>query len=686
MGASRNRSPDGGHPADPQLARRHNLPTRLTSFVGREAALADAMHLLEESRLVTLVGSGGIGKTGLELRIATVLVDVYPHGAWLVELAPVADPLLVPLTVAAALGVHEQPGRPMFVTLAEHLAARHVLLILDNCEHLVPACAELSETLLRACPSLRILATSRQALGIDGETVLSVPSLSLPEASSPPEVERLAQYEAVHLFVDRATAAAPHFRLSEPNVALIADICRQLDGVPLAIELAATRLKLLGVEQLAARLEDRFRLLIGGSRSAPSRHQTLRATLDWSYQLLSEPERMLMRRLAVFSGGWTLAAAEDVLSGDDIQINRVLELLEQLLDKSLVAVEDQGPKRLRFHFLETIRQYAWERLEEAGEVAAIRERHLSWCLQLATDVQPPGMHHPWHAEDVIREQDNLRASLLWAIREGNAEAGLRVAVALAHIWYMRGHYSEGRARLAELLALPESGSAPDVRASALTSAGHLAYCEGDLKVAQVLLEESLGLWDALGNDERRAVSLQTFGNVVRFRGDLPGARSLFEEASVINHRLGHRMREAMNVALMAQVLFEEGDVVRAEALNDQSFAALQRAGAGWGTILTLCMVGRVAAARGDNATARKRLEESLELGRKLGITRGVVWSLYFLAQHALAQGDARRARTTFAESLRLARQNRGPPGDRALHRRFRRGAGGDPTRARHPPG
>ena len=476
MGASRNRSPDGGHPADPQLARRHNLPARLTSFVGREATLAEATHLLKDRRLLTLVGSGGIGKTRLALRIASDLVDFYPHGAWLVELAPVADPLLVPLTVAAALGVHEQPGRPMFVTLAEHLAARHVLLILDNCEHLVPACAELSETLLRACPSLRILATSRQALGIDGETVLPVPSLSLPEASSPPEVERLAQYEAVHLFVDRATAAAPHFRLSEPNVALIADICRQLDGVPLAIELAATRLKLLGVEQLAARLEDRFRLLIGGSRSAPSRHQTLRATLDWSYQLLSEPERMLMRRLAVFSGGWTLAAAEDVLSGDDIQINRVLELLEQLLDKSLVAVEDQGPKRLRFHFLETIRQYAWERLEEAGEVAAIRERHLSWCLQLATDVQPPGMHHPWHAEDVIREQDNLRAALLWAIREGNAEAGLRVAVALAHIWYMRGHYSEGRARLAELLALPESGNAPDVRASALTSAGHLAYC------------------------------------------------------------------------------------------------------------------------------------------------------------------------------------------------------------------
>jgi predicted ATPase/DNA-binding CsgD family transcriptional regulator len=663
-GGAVGRAPSGGsfqrahgdHPADPKLARRHNLPAPLTSFVGREPALAEALRLLDGSRLLTLVGSGGIGKTRMAVRMSSDLVQAYADGVWLVELAPVADPFLVPLRVAAALGVHEQPGRPMTVTLAEHLAARHVLLILDNCEHLVTACAELGETLLRACPSLRILATSRQALGIEGETVLRVPSLSLPDASSPPDVDRLAQFEAIHLFVDRATASTPHFRLSEPNVAVVADICRQLDGVPLAIELAATRLKLLGPEQLAARLGDRFRLLVGGSRTAPTRHQTLRATLDWSYQLLSEPERVLLRRLAVFSGGWTLAAAEEVMGGDDLLVNQVLELLEQLLDKSLVVVEDQSPKQLRFHFLETIRQYAWERLEDTAEVLATREQHLSWCLQLATDVQPPGMHHPWHAEDLLQEQDNLRAALLWAIQQGNAEAGLRVAVALAHIWYMRGHYSEGRARLAELLALPDAGGAPEVRASALTSAGYLAYCEGDLRVAQDLLEESLRLWDALGNDERRAVCMQALGNVAHFRGDFLGARPLFEEASLINGRLGHRMREAMNLALMAQVLFEEGDVARAEALNDQSFIALQAAGPGWGTILTLCMLGRVAAARGDHPTARKRLEESLELSRTLGISRGVVWALYFLAQHALAQGDARRARTSFAESLRLARQ------------------------------
>jgi predicted ATPase/DNA-binding CsgD family transcriptional regulator len=636
--------------------RRHNLPASLTSFVGRETTLIEARRLLDGSRLLTLVGVGGIGKTRLALRVASELVDVYPDGAWLVELAPVADPLLVPLTVAATLGVQEQPGRPMVVTLAEHLAARHLLLFLDNCEHLVPAIADLSETLLRACPGLRILATSRQALGIEGETVLPVPSLSLPEATSPPDVDHLGQFDAVRLFVDRASATAPHFRLSDPNVAFVAEICRQLDGVPLAIELAATRLKLLGAEQLAARLDDRFRLLVGGSRNAPTRHQTLRATLDWSYQLLSEPERKLLRRLAVFCGGWTLAAAEEITRGKDVEVNQVPELLEQLLDKSLVVVEDKGPQGMRFHFLETIRQYAWEHLDQAGEVMETRERHLSWCLQLTTDVQPPGMHHPWHAADYFQEQDNLRAALLWAIEQGNADAGLRLAVALAHIWYMRGHYSEGRARLAELLSLPESISAPEVRARALTSAGYLAYCEGNLKVAQELLEESLRVWDALNNEERRAVSLQALGNVVRFRGDLHGARPLFEEASVINARLGHRMREAMNLALMAQVLFEEGDVARAEALNDRSFIALQPAGPGWGTILTLCMFGRVAAAGGDHHTARKRLEESLELSRELGISRGVVWSLYFLAQHALAQGDARRARTTFAESLRLARQ------------------------------
>jgi non-specific serine/threonine protein kinase len=267
------------------------------------------------------------------------------------------------------------------------------------------------------------------------------------------------------------------------------------------------------------------------------------------------------------------------------------------------------------------------------------------------------MHHPWHAHDTLQEQENLRAALLWAIEQGDVEAGLRVAVVLAHIWYMQGHYSEGRARLADLLALSSEMIAPDVRASALTWAGHLAYCQGDLIAAEDQLENSLAIWRKLGNDERTAVCLHQLANVVRFRGDLDSARPLFEQASVINHRLGHRMREAMNLALVAQVLFESGDFARAEDLNSQSYASLRAAGPGWGTVLTACMQGRLAAVRGNHLEARKRFEESVDLSRQLGISRGMVWSLYFVAQHALAQGDAHRAREQFAESLRLAHQS-----------------------------
>jgi predicted ATPase/DNA-binding CsgD family transcriptional regulator len=556
--------------------------------------------------------------------------------------------------LAAALGVSEQPGRPIAVSLAEYLGARGALLVLDNCEHLLSACAEVSGFLLEACPSLCILATSRQALGVEGERILSVPPLSLPDSAAEPNIKALNQFEAISLFVDRATMAAPDFRPSPAALATISEICRRLDGVPLAIELAATRMRLLGAQQLAARLDDRFELLVAGSRTAPGRHQTLRATLDWSYQLLSEQERVLLSRLAVFSGGWTLAAAEAVTSARGIESHQVLGLLGQLVDKSLVVIDNQIPERVRFRFLETIRQYAWERLAESGEMDSTREHHLSWCLELAKDLQPPEMHHPWHAHDSLQEQDNLRSGLLWAIQQEDAEAGLRVAVVLAHLWYMQGHYTEGRARLRELLALASPATSSEVRASALTWAGFLAFCQGDLKAAQELLESSLELWQVLGNDERTAVCLHQLGNVVRFRGDLDEARPLLEQASALNHRLGHGMRAAMNLALVAQVLFEQGDYANAEVLNKRSFSSLHSAGPGWGTVLTLCMQGRLAGMRGDHTAARPRLEESVELGQRLGISRGVVWSLYFLAQYDLAQGNAQRAREEFAESLRLA--------------------------------
>jgi predicted ATPase/DNA-binding CsgD family transcriptional regulator len=634
--------------------RQAHLPTPLTTFVGREAEIARSKHLLERGRMLTLVGSGGIGKTRLAVHLATELVDNYPHGVWLAHLAPVAEPALVPWAVAATIGVSEQPGRPISVSLAEYLEDLDALLVLDNCEHLVSACAELSGELLRACPSLHILATSRHSLGVEGESIFSVPPLSLPDPAAGVGTHSLDQFEAIRLFVDRTTSVAPEVRLSKQDLTTVAEICRRLDGVPLAIELAATRLRLLGMDELAARLDNRFELLVGGSRTAPGRHQTLRATLDWSYQLLSDAERVLLRRLAVFRGGWTLRAAEDVASGDGIETGQVIGLLGQLLDKSLVVTDNLTPQRVRFRFLETIRQYAWERLVDSGEVVQIRQRHVMWCVELARDVQPPGMHHPWHAHDSLQEQENLRAGMLWAVQMGDAEAGLRVAVVLAHLWYMQGHYSEGRARLAELLALPSATISPEVRASALTWAGFLGYCQGDLHTAQNELETSLAMWRVLGNDERTAVCLHQLGNVVRFRGDLEAARSFLEQASEINQRLGHVMRAAMSLALVAQVLFEEGDFARAEVLNSQSFSSLQAAGSGWGTVLTLCMQGRLAGVRGDRTTARERLEEGVDLSRQLGVNRGIVWSLYFLAQHDLAQGSAQRARQEFGESLRLA--------------------------------
>jgi predicted ATPase/DNA-binding CsgD family transcriptional regulator len=624
--------------------------------VGREAEIARAKRLLQTCRLLTLVGTGGIGKTRLALELAGQVAEGYVDGVWLVQLAAIADGALVEWTVAAALGVNEQPGRPIGVSLVEYFGQRELLLIVDNCEHLVAACADMIGSLLEVCPSLHVLATSRQPLGVEGETLFSVPPLSLPDSAAVVSVESSQEFGAIQLFVDRARAASPDLGAAPQTLTFMAEICRRLDGVPLAIELAATRLKVLSAEQLASRLDDRFQLLVSGSRTAPGRHQTLRATLDWSYQLLSERERALLRRLSVFAGGWTVAAAESVASGDGIDASQVIGLLEQLLDKSLVTIDNQSAERVRFRFLETIRQYAWERLLESAELDAVRSRHLAWCVELALDVQPPGMHHPWHAHDSLQERDNLRAALLWAIHEEDAAAGLRVAVVLAHLWYMQGHYSEGRARLAELLALPSSATSPEVRASALTWAGFLAYCQGELKTAQDLLATSLELYSDLGNDERTAVCLHQLGNVVRFRGDLDAARPLLERASEINLRLGHPMRAAMNLALVAQVLYEKGDFARAEALNNQSSSSLELAGPGWGTVLTLCMQGRLAGARGDRLTARRRLEESVDLGQQLGISRGVVWSLYFLAHHDLTQGNARRAREEFAESLRLAYQ------------------------------
>src|ERR671916_1683038 len=365
----------------------NNLPLELSSFVGREKEIVEVERLLEHNRLVTLTGSGGCGKTRLALAVAGELVEGFEDGVWVVELAPLADPILVSQAVASVLGVREQPGRSPTEALADHLESKKVLLLLDNCEHLVEACATLAEALLRSCPELRVLATSREALGITGEVAWPVPSLSLPDLRRLSDIEGLPRYESARLFVERATTAKPTFALTEQNATAVAQVCYRLDGIPLAIELAAARTKVLPVEEISGRLDDCFRLLAAGGRTAMPRHRTLHATMDWSHDLLPDEERALFRRLSVFAGGFTLEAAESVCAGEDLERGEVLELLSHLVDKSLgVAREVSGEARYRL--LETVRQYAREKLSESDEAELLRERHAGFYLALAEEAEP----------------------------------------------------------------------------------------------------------------------------------------------------------------------------------------------------------------------------------------------------------------------------------------------------------
>ena len=412
---------------------------------------------LRSARLLTLTGPGGSGKTRLALEIAAECLGDFTDGAWLVALAPIADPALVSRAVAQALGLDDKSGQTVQRALSEHLRDKSLLLMLDNCEHLVAACAELAESLLQAAPGLRILATSREALGVTGENSYPVPALPLPDAGQTPTLEVLAQSEAVRLFVERAAAVRPVFALTEDNAAAVAQICQRLDGIPLAIELAAARTRALTADQIAARLDKRFGLLTSGSRTAPPRQQTLRGAIDWSYDLLSPAERRLLRRLSVFAGGWSLEAAEEAAGAPE-----ALDLLSQLVSKSLVLAEQRPGQEGRFRMLETIREYAQEKLAEAGEAEAAQDQHLTYYVALAEEAEPELRGHgqaQW-LKRLDQENDNLRAALAWAIQSGQAEPALHLAGDLGGFWNMRGYLLEGHRWLEAALSLPASPGAP----------------------------------------------------------------------------------------------------------------------------------------------------------------------------------------------------------------------------------
>ncbi|MBV9327665.1 MAG: helix-turn-helix domain-containing protein [Chloroflexi bacterium] len=636
------------------------LPTPLTSFVGREQELAYVQQMLASTRVLTLTGVGGIGKTRLALEAAQQVAGEVAF----VELAAVTTGSAVAHAVASVVQVHEQPGRPITDTLAAALRPRRLLLALDNCEHLVASCAELADALLRACPDLRLLVTSREPLGIDGEALWQVPPLSLPAPHSEPIVAHIGGSEAVRLFVERARMRSRSFSLTEMNAHAIEDVCRKLDGMPLAIELAAAWVPSLTPDQIAARLADRFRLLDrAGSRTATARHKTLRAAIDWSYDLLDKTEQRLLAQLSVFAGGWLLEAAEAVCGpgGEETgaRYPDVVEVLRGLVDKSLVLAEP-GPNGMRYRMLETIREYAADRMATAAGGDATFERHRDWYLALGQQA----LASYWWGTDLLGwlerlecERANFRAALTFSLEHGDAEAGLRLAAGNWVLWGFRGPWQEGREWIERLLAVPAANTPSAARADALTVAGQLAFQQGDYASAHVHLAEAVGLQRRIKDTRGLAMAVCHAGLTARGLGRYTDARALHEEALKLSRAAGNRSYEGVNLSALAHVVYLECHYEQARVLAEQSLAILSsHEWGGRGNVdvnIALYVLGRVALCTKDYTSARAWLEEDIALWHATGDIRCAPGALVGLSCVALAEGDSEEARQLLRESLAL---------------------------------
>lgn len=640
---------------NPEL--RHNLPLQVTSFIGRDGELAAVRGLLEERRLVTLTGSGGTGKTRLALQVAADSIDRFDDGVWLVELAPLTDPGLVPKAVAQALGLAEEAGRPVLRTLVEFLGPKRLVLVIDNCEHVLDASARLVDAVLRECQGVKVLTTSREALGISGETTFRVPSLSLPNPAKDRSPEALAPFEAVRLFIDRAVSVHAGFEVTNANAPAVASICHRLDGIPLAVELAAARVRSLTVEEISDRLDSRFRLLTGGSRTALPRQQTLRSLIDWSYDLLSPEERLLLARLSVFAGGWTLEATERVVSGEAIEDWETLDLLTSLVDKSLVVPEPNG-FAMRYRLLESVRQYAREKLDEQGEGAVVRSRHRDFFVSLAEEAEPQlkGADQAAWLDRLEQEHDNLRSALEWSLGEPDPSPALRMCGALWRFWMARGHLTEGRDWCNLALALAHGQEPDPARAEALNGAGVFAFLLGDLSAARESFETSLAEFRALGDRQGLASLLNNLGNVAKVQCDFPAARGFYEESLAMRREIGDRYGIAASLDNLGNVVHNLGDYAAARARYEESLAIRTEIGDRSGQANALNNLGTSASAEGDAEAARYYLEASLAIRTEVGDRVGAATSLLNLGLVAHDQGDTDAAKECFERSLAIQRE------------------------------
>lgn len=656
----------GEHNSNQLQGRSHHLPAQITSLIGREQDVAKACALLQRAdvRLVTLTGTGGIGKTRLGLEVAHCQLDAFDDGACFVPLATISDPAFVLDAIAQALGIKEAGERPLLDLLKAFLEDKHLLLLLDNFEQVLAAAPALSD-LLAGCPHLKILVTSRAVLRIQGEYEFPVPPLVLPDLAHLPEHEQLVQYPAVALFIARAQSIKPDFVATPASARVIVKICARLDGLPLAIELAAMRIKLLPPQALLQRLEHRLTVLTGGTRDVPARQQTLHNTIAWSYQLLDDREQRLFRRLCVFVGGCTLEAIESISGALGDEASLVLDGVASLIDKSLLQQTGQEAQEPRLVVLETIREYGWEALAESQELESTRRAHVRYYLNLAEQAEPE-LGGPQQAAWLVRlerEHDNLRAALSRAVEQEAArkdgqhmELALRLAGALRRFWLVHGHISEGRNILEQALAASEGVEAP-VRAKALLAAAHLAAVQGDYERTEALCRESLQLYRELADRSGIARSLYLLGEAAWTTGDTAKARALFEEALALRRELEDRERVAYSLYSLALLERSQGEYARSRTLFEESLSMNRELGNKRGiAILLMELAGTLFVSQGDHARVRLLLEEALALYKEVGDKEGLAASLCLTGQIALSEGDAVAAHRLAEESQGLYRE------------------------------
>jgi len=644
---------------------RHNLPAQPTALISREAEVAAVCVLLRkpEVRLLTLTGPGGTGKTRLGLQIAAELLDDFRDGVFFVPLAPITDPTLVISAIAATLGVKEAGGQPLLEMLTTALRDKPLLLLLDNFEQVLAAAARIAE-LLAAAPHLKVLVTSREMLHIYGEREYPVPTLSLPDMRRLPPIARLTQYAAVRLFIERAQAVRPDFAVTTANAPAVAEICTRLDGLPLAIELAAARIKLFPPQSLLARLDNRLKLLTGGARDLPARQQTIRNAIDWSYHLLDAGEKKLFTRLGVFVGGCTLEAAEAVCNVDGDLPMDVVDGIAALVDQSLARQNEEPNGEPRFVMLETIRAYALERLADGGELDTVRRQHLDYYLALAEQagLELDGAQQRVWLARLRQDYDNLRAALGWIIEQDAAELGLRLARALEEFWFLAGYISEGVRWATALVAQARAAWPAELRAQALGIAGFMAWQQGDYAAARGPLEESAAIYRRLGDKRNLAGTLNLLGRTLLFQGEHAWGRAILEENTALSQEISDVSALAGSLQGRAYVAMDQADYRAARLFLEQCLSISQTSGDQWGIAQALNDLGDVARCEDDYAQATTLYQQSLTLFHAQGIHVEIAAVLHNLGYVALAQGDQQRARAHFAESLALHREQGNRPG------------------------